>query len=400
MAKPKLRFPKYQEEWASYPFGDFLTEVKDKSKTENETTLLSSAIEGMFLNSELFGHQRGSSNIGYKKIKKGMLVLSAQNLHLGNANVNLRFEEGMVSPAYNTYTIQNCDIEFMSHWIKRPATNRFFYNATTVGASVCRRNVDWKMLMSSKVAFPKMEEQKEIANFLNQINARISEQEEIIKNLEAQKSGLMKQLFTQEVRFQNTDGTSYPDWEETKLSDICDFLQGLTYSPSDVTDDGSGTLVLRSSNVQNQKIVYDDNVFVRADIPNKLKVHKDDILMCVRNGSQRLVGKTAIITENDLGHSWGAFMMILRSKLNNHFLYHYFNSTLFYNFIFKDISTATINQITKGKLNECTLELPCEEEQQRITNALSLFDDKIEIERRILDDYLLLKKGIVQKMFV
>ena len=54
----------------------------------------------MFLNSELFSHFRGSSNIGYLKIKKNDLILSAQNLHLGNCNVNLRFESGSVSPAY------------------------------------------------------------------------------------------------------------------------------------------------------------------------------------------------------------------------------------------------------------------------------------------------------------
>ena len=65
--------------------------------------MLSAAIEGMFLNSELFDHQRGASNKGYKKIDMGTLVLSTQNLHLGNANVNLRFEHGMVSPAYTYY---------------------------------------------------------------------------------------------------------------------------------------------------------------------------------------------------------------------------------------------------------------------------------------------------------
>lgn len=54
--------------------------------------MLSCAIDGMYLNSELFSHFRGSSNIGYLKVKKNDLILSAQNLHLGNCNVNLRFE--------------------------------------------------------------------------------------------------------------------------------------------------------------------------------------------------------------------------------------------------------------------------------------------------------------------
>ena len=71
--------------WKATPFGELVHEFSDRTKEEDEDTLLSAAIEGMFLNTELFGHQRGASNKGYKKIKYGTMVLSTQNLHLGNA---------------------------------------------------------------------------------------------------------------------------------------------------------------------------------------------------------------------------------------------------------------------------------------------------------------------------
>ena len=92
--RPKLRFPGFDEPWKPIAFGDLVHEYSDRTKEEDEDTLLSAAIEGMFLNTELFGHQRGASNKGYKKIKYGTMVLSTQNLHLGNANVNQRFEIG------------------------------------------------------------------------------------------------------------------------------------------------------------------------------------------------------------------------------------------------------------------------------------------------------------------
>ena len=104
---PKVRFKGFEGEWEKIPFGSFLKESYERSTVENEDILLSSAITGVYLNSELFGHQRGASNIGYKKIKKNMLILSTQNLHLGNANVNLRFEHGLISPAYKVYEIVN-----------------------------------------------------------------------------------------------------------------------------------------------------------------------------------------------------------------------------------------------------------------------------------------------------
>lgn len=114
------------------------------------------------------------------------------------------------------------------------------------------------------------------------------------------------------LRFKDNNGNDYPQWKKVNLSDICSFLQGLTYTPNNVSN--TGILVLRSSNIQNDKISYLDNVFVNINIPDNLFVKENDILMCVRNGSKSLVGKNALITPKDLGNTWGAFMMIVRNK--------------------------------------------------------------------------------------
>lgn len=182
-------------EWEKKPFGDVVSEFKVKTKVEDEDTLLSCAINGMFLNSELFGHQRGQSNIGYLKIKKGTLILSAQNLHLGNANVNLRFEHGIISPAYKTYDIVGCSAEYMSQWAKWDMTKQFFYNATTVGASECRRNVDWNMLYSQLFAVPCLPEQQKIADCLSSLDDGIAKQKATLAAWEELKKGLLQQMF-------------------------------------------------------------------------------------------------------------------------------------------------------------------------------------------------------------
>ena len=50
----KLRFPGFDESWKATPFGELVHEFSDRTKEEDEDTLLSAAIEGMFLNTELF----------------------------------------------------------------------------------------------------------------------------------------------------------------------------------------------------------------------------------------------------------------------------------------------------------------------------------------------------------
>ena len=193
---PHVRFKGFEGEWKCVNFGSIITECFDKTTSEDEDVLLSSAIDGLYLNSELFSHFRGQSNIGYRKVKKNMLILSAQNLHLGNANVNLRFEHGIVSPAYKIYYIHDCNAELLSHWIKREETKDFFLNATTSGASVCRKNIVWDDLYKQKLFIPKEDkEQRMIASFFTSLDKQISLQEKRLEKLKQIKAACLDKMF-------------------------------------------------------------------------------------------------------------------------------------------------------------------------------------------------------------
>ena len=231
---PRLRFPGFDEPWKATKFGNLVHEFSDRTKEENEDLLLSAAIEGMFLNTELFGHQRGASNKGYKKIKYGTMVLSTQNLHLGNANVNQRFEHGMVSPAYKTYDITGCSVELIAQWIKSEAAKRFFYNATTVGASVCRRNVEWDTLYEQPLYLPGIDEQDKIAKFLFLISERINKQQQFIVSLKKYKRGVVRTLLTPD-----SCCIAGATWTTAKIGDLGSFTKGAPLSKADISPDGT-----------------------------------------------------------------------------------------------------------------------------------------------------------------
>ena len=160
--------------WEQRKFGELFLEKRDKTEIEDEDILLSCAITGIYLNSELFSHFRGTSNIGYLKIKKNDLILSAQNLHLGNANVNLLFEHGIISPAYKVYELNKCDQYFVQSWVKKDSTKDFFLNATTEGASQCRKNIDWCILNNQLIAIPSLYEQISIGKLFHCLNHLIT----------------------------------------------------------------------------------------------------------------------------------------------------------------------------------------------------------------------------------
>lgn len=68
------------------------------------------------------------------------------------------------------------------------------------------------------------------------------------------------------------------DWNCINLGELGNCIIGLTYKPEDTSD--YGTLVLRSSNIQNNHLAYDDNVFVSIEPPERTIVKEGDILVC------------------------------------------------------------------------------------------------------------------------
>lgn len=226
MNTPKIRFKGFKDDWEQRKFGELVNEIREKTKSENEDTLLSCAIDGMYLNSELFSHFRGSSNIGYLKVKKNDLILSAQNLHLGNCNVNLRFEHGIISPAYKVYELVDCNPLFIQAWVKQDSTKDFFLKASTEGASVCRKNIVWEELYEQTVSVPEIKEQEKIGYYFRSLDHLITLHQRKCDETKQLKKFMLQKMFPKngeknpEIRFEGfTD-----DWEQRKLEDVAEFL--------------------------------------------------------------------------------------------------------------------------------------------------------------------------------
>lgn len=192
---PEIRFNGFTHDWEQRKFGSLLEETRNKTIFEDEDTLLSCAIDGMYLNSELFSHFRGSSNIGYLKVKKNDLILSAQNLHLGNCNVNLRFEHGIISPAYKVYELVGCNPLFMQAWVKKDSTKDFFLKSSTEGASVCRKNIVWEELYKQELPVPSIEEQTKVGEYFYSLDHLITLHQRKCDELKKMKKFMLQNMF-------------------------------------------------------------------------------------------------------------------------------------------------------------------------------------------------------------
>ena len=158
-------------------------------------------------------------------------------------------------------------------------------------------------------------------------------------------------------------------WSWSRIVTISDSYIGLTYKPTDIVNDG-GYIVLRSSNIKDGKICLEDIVKVSSSIPDKLKVRKNDIIICARNGSKKLVGKSAIVDLDAPNLTFGAFMAICRTPL---FAYvpKFLLTACFFEQLAAVSGTTTINQLTQASFNSFLVPIPPLAEQNRIVAKIN-----------------------------
>ena len=182
----------------SIMFDDFLDEVTEKSSIQNQYPVLSSTSKGLFLQSDYFNKQASSeNNVGYKILKRNQLVLSPQNLWMGNININNIFDMGIVSPSYRVYNIdiKKMDLNYFNYWIKTPKALYSYLISSEQGASIVRRNLNIEMFNQISLKVPKLEKQHIIGNKIYQFNLKINFEEEKLKQLHKLKKALLQNMF-------------------------------------------------------------------------------------------------------------------------------------------------------------------------------------------------------------
>lgn len=186
-------------------------------------------------------------------------------------------------------------------------------------------------------------------------------------------------------------------WVKRKLGEVAKTFTGLTYSPNQVSE--NGILVLRSSNIKDEQLCLEDNVFVSMDIPERAIVHENDILICVRNGSRNLIGKSTFIPKEAEGMAFGAFMTILRSDLiEPRLLLYIWQSNSIQRQVANNIG-ATINQITNTDFKNFDISYPSTlSEQRRIASILSSADKVIDSTQKLIAKYKSIKQGMMEDL--
>lgn len=215
---------------------------------------------------------------------------------------------------------------------------------------VAQKGIYLKEVSDIDLNVPSLSEQEDIVAVLDKVDSIIHARRQELQKLDE----LIKARFVEMFGDPTINPYGYPI---IAMPEIAEYWNGLTYKPEDVADEG--TVVLRSSNIQNMQLDFSDTVRVNCKIGEKKYVQDNDILMCSRNGSANLVGKVALIHDLAEPMSFGAFMMIIRSEYYPYLMI-YFQLPAFRSQITTG-ATTTINQITGNMMNKVMLPVPDKE---------------------------------------
>lgn len=255
-------------------------------------------------------------------------------------------------------------------------------------AFVTVKHLSAKELNKLQLYVPDLSEQNKIAEILSRLEAIIDVRRQELEKMDE----LIKSRFIEMFGDPHANPFRY---KQAKLSDVATYFNGLTYKPENVSE--IGTIVLRSSNIQNNQLDFTDIVRVNCPVKDRLMVRENDILMCSRNGSAKLVGKVALIKEIQEPMTFGAFMLIIRSRYYR-YLMTYFQLDAFRQQI-KTGATTTINQITGRMLDDVMIPLP----PMALIEQFTIFVDQTEKSKvavqRALDETQLLFDSLMQKYF-
>lgn len=383
---PQLRFPGFTDEWQVKKLGDIGSTYSGLTgKSGDDFGAGSNFITYM----QIFSSSKISQNFGKVMIVKNEKQNKVQYGDIFFTTSSETPEETgytsvlLDSPA-DTYLNSFCFGYRADKNILSPEFARFLFHSSRVRSLIVRLaqgstryNISKVQTMHVSVELPPIDEQKRIADFLTAVDERIAVGEKKLELLETYKRGVMQKIFSQQIRFKDENGNPYPDWEEKKLGEISVIKTGKK-DANIAKSDGEYRFYTCSRDYLHTDVYSFEGEAI-------LVAGNADVGLChYYNGEFEAYQRTYVLQN---------------FKTDGKYLYKYL-SHFFRQYALGLMQSSAMTYITLGTLENFTVPLPSEEEQQKIATFLTSLDDKITAEKSKLTAARQFKKALLQRMFV
>lgn len=401
---PKIRFSGFPDDWEDKPIGKVLSETKRAITLEDhkqyELITVKRRNGGVVSRGRLYGRQILVKN--YSQLKAAdYLISKRQVVHGATGVVPPELDQAIVSNEY-LVAVGNSEIStaFLGIISTLPEMYRKFF-LSSYGVDIEKLFFDVEDWKKRTVTIPKTLEQDAICAFFSELDRMIGLHQRKHEKLVTLKQAMLQKMFphpgttTPEIRFKGFEG----NWEEKQLGDLGFFYRGISYNYANVC--ASGLLVLRSTNIQNGKLILNaDLQFIDLKCPEDIKLKQGDIAICMSNGSKALVGKSALCEIIPASPTTvGAFCSIYRST--NPIAFQLLQTPTYTRYLYELLAGSSINNLKNTDLRGLIFRIPRDpEEQQKIGTYFRQLDALISQHATQLTKLKNIKAACLERMFV
>ena len=286
---------------------------------------------------------------------------------------------------------ENTDTDFLYYQIVFNKDNLLFM-AQGSGQPNLSKNIVDRLEISIPILHngaPDIAAQRRIAAILSSADKVIDSTQRLIEKYKKIKQGMMEELLKEQCTMNNVQ------WKKVKLGECCEIGDGLHGTPK--YDNTGDYFFINGNNLKDGVInVKDATEKVNVETYNKYKIAltENTILMSI-NGT---IGNLAYYKKEKivLGKSVAYFKIL--KNLYTDFLYYYLQSYVASCYYELCLTGSTIKNLGLTQLREMEIQLPDLTEQRRIAEILSSVDAKIAAEEKVLEKYIQIKKGLMERL--
>ena len=410
MIAPKIRFPEFQGEYIN----DSLSEISDRVRrknSENQTDipLTIASIEGLVDQRTYFGKTVASKDMsGYYLLQNGEFAYNksySKGFPVGSIKRLDKYAQGALSTLYICFALkENADVtsDYLVQYFNSPA----WYEAVNeVCAEGARNhgllNVSPDDFFATTHHFaPTKEEQDKVAAFLSLYDQKIENQMAKVEALETRRKGLLQQIFSQEIRFRDDDGSEFPDWDTEELNTY--LYENKERNKENAFGKEDVLSVSKDYGVINQ-IKYQGRSLAGDDVSNYHIVHEGNVVYTKSPlGKQPYGIIKASETEGIVSTLYAVYYC--RDNVLPKLLDYYFSLDETLNRYLKPLVNIGAKHDMKVNNTDALaglVTLPSSlSEQQKIVDFFDLIGKQIQIEKDKLEAIKQVKKGLLQQMFM
>lgn len=400
---PKLRFPGFTEPWEQRKLSDILVERNEQQVETSEYPLMS-FVQGIGVTPKGERYDRSflvlDQSKKYKRTELGDFIYSSNNLETGSIGIN-KTGKAIISPVYSIfYGVSIGDSEFIGIMSLLPgfiAKMIRFRKGVVYG----QWRIHEKDFLDISVSIPSVDERTKITKLILSIEELITLHQRKLEHLKLKKKSLLQKLFPKEgevnpeLRF---PGFTDP-WEQRKLGEMASFSKGNGYFKSDLKSTGIPIILYGRLYTKYETVIEDIDTFADAKEGAVYSLGGEVIVPASGETAEEI--SIASVVQNP-GVLLGGDLNIIRpiENLLPSFLALSISNGSAHREMSKRAQGKSVVHLHNEDLAQIDLKYPSVEEQSKITACINWVDNLITLHQRKLEHLQLLKKALLQQLFV